>query len=301
MIHSMTGFGDVTATANGIAYSLELRSLNNKYFKCMVRLPEELAGLEGELEAAVRKRVGRGSFLLNVKLRVPEQLIASHINDRALLTYVEHLETVRAKVQADTNDQTLSIDLTALLALPGVLKASPEIDNLVESSRPVLIDLVEKAVVKLKAMRKHEGQALATELDRQLAEMQRLVDQVTGRAPAVVEEYFLRLKQRVGELLSKAELDVGKDDLLREVAVYAERSDVAEELQRLRGHIDQFRSVLAEDDGKPAGRTLDFLTQEMLREANTIGSKSNDAAIARAVVELKSAIDRVKEQVQNVE
>ncbi|MEO0476741.1 MAG: YicC/YloC family endoribonuclease [Planctomycetota bacterium] len=301
MIHSMTGFGDASALSDGTGYSLELRSLNNKYFKCVVRLPEELAGLEAELESAVRTRLGRGSFLLTVKLRMGEEVAASDINDQALLTYVEHLETVRAKVQADGRDHTLNIDLTQLLALPGVLKPARTAEDVLSAARPVLLELLDRAMDELVSMRVREGQGLAEELEKQLEVMDRLVEGLTERTPVVVEEYHEKLRARVGELLQRVELEVTKTDLLREVAIYADRSDVNEELQRLAAHIGQFRETLLSEDTKPAGRTLDFLAQEMLREANTIGSKSNDAAIARAVVELKSAIDRVKEQVQNVE
>jgi uncharacterized protein (TIGR00255 family) len=124
---------------------------------------------------------------------------------------------------------------------------------------------------------------------------------VETRAPHVVQEYHTRLTQRVGELMAKAQLQVSEHDLIKEIAVFADRCDIREELTRLRGHLEQFETVIAADNGEPAGRTLDFLAQEMLREANTIGSKSNDAGISQRVVQAKSIVDRIKEQVQNVE
>ena len=150
-------------------------------------------------------------------------------------------------------------------------------------------------------MRDVEGQALADDLKKQRASIVEHLDTVAQRAPQVVEEYHQRLQNRVNDLLARAELNVAESDLLREVAIFAERSDIAEEVSRLNGHLEQFDQMLANADGEPAGRSLDFLAQELLREANTIASKSNDATISRAAVQIKGAIDRIKEQVQNVE
>jgi len=297
MILSMTGFGDASAGAEGISYTLELRSLNNKFFKLGCRLPEELQGLEAELEAALRKHIARGSLGLGIKVRVDDEHAASRINEEALMTYLGHLEVVRNKVR----DQSVNIDLTQLLAMPGVLQPAQDSEKLLEVARPVILKLLIQAVEKLKAMRATEGKALAVELLGQLDFIMDRVEQIAKRSPLVVNEYHDKLRVRVNELMAKAELKVAEADLCREIAVFADRADINEELIRLRGHVQQFREVIEASDEAPAGRTLDFLGQEMLRESNTIGSKCNDALISRSVVELKSAIDRIKEQVQNVE
>jgi len=297
MIHSMTGFGEATAGANGIGYTLELRSLNNKFFKLSARLPEELSGLEAEVEQALRKQVARGSFVMGLKIRIDDECAASHINEAVLLSYLGHLETVRAKV----HDQSVNIDLTALLALPGVLQPAYEPVKMLEEARPIVLGLLDQAVGKLKQMRAVEGAALAKDLDGQLDVILSRLAVIRERAPLVVDEYHDKLHKRVGELIAKAQLKVNEPDLLKEVAVFADRADISEEITRLSGHVDQFREVLGAGADEPVGRTLDFLSQEMLRESNTIGSKCNDAQISRCVVELKSAIDRIKEQVQNVE
>lgn len=297
MIHSMTGFGEASAGANGIGYALELRSLNNKFFKLSCRLPEELTGLEAELEQALRKRVARGSFVLTMKLKIDDERAASGINESVLLSYLGHLETVRSKV----HDQSVNIDLTQLLALPGVLQPAVDEGRILEEARPIVKKLLDQALVKLKQMRTVEGVSLAEDLSKQLQVIMDRLSVIQTRAPLVINEYHDKLSKRVGELLAKAELKVSEPDLLREVAIFADRADIAEEITRLSGHVVQFREVLAGEADEPAGRTLDFLAQEMLRESNTIGSKCNDAQISRCVVELKSAIDRIKEQVQNVE
>ncbi|MBX2851323.1 MAG: YicC family protein [Phycisphaeraceae bacterium] len=297
MIHSMTGFGEASAGANGIGFSLELRSLNNKFFKLSCRLPDELAGLEAELEQALRRGVARGSFVLTMKLKIDDERAASDVNENVLLSYLDHLETVRSKV----HDQAVNIDLTQLLALPGVLQPAVDEGKIVEEARPIVQDLLEQALGKLKQMRTVEGVSLAEDLSKQLEVILDRLSVIRGRAPHVIDEYHDKLSKRVGELLAKAELKVSEPDLLKEVAIFADRADISEEITRLSGHVDQFREVLAAKADEPAGRTLDFLAQEMLRESNTIGSKCNDAQISRCVVELKSAIDRIKEQVQNVE
>lgn len=297
MIHSMTGFGEASSGADGVGFTLDLRSLNNKFFKLSARLPEELAALEAELEQALRKRVSRGSFVLALKVRIDDERGASKINEQVLLSYLGHLETVRENV----HDQSVNIDLTQLLALPGVLQPAQSAEQLVEEARPIAMKLLDQALVKLKQMREAEGKSLADDLSGQLDVIIQKLGIIKGRAPLVVDEYHDKLSKRVGELIAKAQLKISEPDLLKEVAVFADRADISEEITRLSGHVEQFREVLGSDGEEPVGRTLDFLAQEMLRESNTIGSKCNDAQISRCVVELKSAIDRIKEQVQNVE
>ncbi|MEM9418513.1 MAG: YicC/YloC family endoribonuclease [Planctomycetota bacterium] len=301
MIRSMTGYGSASAEHDGVQFSLELRSLNNRYFKAATRLPDEIAGMEALLESALRKRVSRGSFSLAVKVKVSDAAATSSINDQALMTYLDHLETVREKVQ----DESVQIDLTQLLALPGVLQPQTDDDALLAKAKAVLPQLLGDALDRLLEMRTTEGKALAEDLLGQVEHIRGQIKIVAERAPKVVDEYHQRLTARVDELMAKAKLKVDENDLLREVAVFADRADISEELSRMNGHLDQFTEIIQTGSpGKgdePAGRTMDFIAQEMLREANTIGSKSNDTTISRAVVEIKSRIDRIKEQVQNVE
>ncbi len=294
----MTGFGDASTQADGVHYSVELRSLNNKYFKCSVRLPEEFQGMEAMLEGQLRKRVSRGSFTLTVKFRTTDAQAVSRVNDEAILTYLDHLETIHAKIQ----DRAVQIDLTQLLVLPGVLQPAQDEASLQAKSIPVVTQLLDEATDRLIAMRVTEGQALAEDLLKHLELIMDRMGTIGERAPSVIEEYHQRLRARMDELLAKAELKADEAALIREVAVFAERADISEEVSRMAGHVAQFQEIIAHgNDTEPVGRTLDFLAQEMLREANTIGSKSNDAQISRAMIEAKSAVDRIKEQVQNAE
>ena len=294
----MTGFGDASEQVDGVHYAVELRSVNNRFFKATIRLPDPMAGLEAELEVYLRKRLTRGSVTLVGSLRDPGASAAQTVNEGALLAYLDHLDKMYDRF--GKKERTLTIDLTALLALPGVLEPADE-SELLKRVRPVLLRLVDKAIERLVTMRVTEGAIIARDLRRQAEVIGRKLADIRQRAPEVVEEYHQRLKERVEEMLRRAELSTNQVDLVREVAVYADRSDIAEELSRLAGHIEQMNQMMDEAEGEPAGRTLDFLAQEMLREANTIASKSNDALISRAVVEVKSAIDRIKEQAANIE
>jgi uncharacterized protein (TIGR00255 family) len=292
MIVSMTGFGDASAQSNGTHYLVEIRSLNNRYFKAVIKLPETLAGLEPEIEVMLRERLGRGSITFVLKVRTDSADAAYPINTAALESYIRQIRTIPAFSQAH-------LDLSALLALPGVCQEPADDSEEIAKHSPVIRELTARAIEKLEAMRAREGASLFTDLKKHLAIVEANVVAVEQRAPLVVQEYHKRLAARVNELLRTGELKVDESDLIKEVAVFAERSDISEEIQRLRHHCRQFLDSC--QTGEHAGRKLDFITQEMLREANTIASKANDAVVAGHIVEVKGAIDRLKEQVQNVE
>jgi len=295
MIRSMTGFGAASGNVDGAHYVTEIRSLNNRYFKAQLRLPEELQGLEAELESALARRFSRGSVVMTVKYSDTSADAASQINTNAMQRYLEQLLNVPG-----IDHNAARIDLGALLALPGVV-VSDTGEKRLDQARSVLLKLIDEACEKLLAMRQREGQTLHGELHRHCQDIRDHLDVIEQRVPVTVELYQDRLRQRMESLLADVGATVREEDLLREVAVYADRSDVAEEVSRLRGHIEQCIEIIDADSPEPSGRTLDFLAQEMLREANTIGSKCLDVEISRRIVEVKSRIDRIKEQVQNVE
>jgi uncharacterized protein (TIGR00255 family) len=191
------------------------------------------------------------------------------------------------------------IELGALLALPGVTQEPRDETDEIARHGDVIRLLTAEAINKLNSMRQREGNSLFNDLMKHKQVIASELSEIRTRAPSVIEEYHKRLTSRVNELLRKAELQVSQGDLLKEIAVFAERADISEEIHRLTHHLDAFEAACR--SGEHAGRKLDFITQEMLREANTIASKANDADIGRRVVEIKGAIDRLKEQVQNVE
>ena len=293
MIISMTGFGDAAAERDGTHYAVEIRSLNNRFFKPVIKLPENVSGLEPELESTLREQLGRGSITYILKMRMDSAEAAYHINTPALKAYIDQLQAVKGI------DRMLQIDLAVLLQLPGVCQEPRDESDEIARHGDIVRELTVKAIAKLNAMRQREGQSLFGELMKHVKVISTSLAEIGKRAPFVIEDYHKRLSQRVNQLLSKAELKVNEPDLIKEVAVFAERADIAEEIQRLGHHLESFEDACRTDEH--AGRKLDFITQEMLREANTIASKANDAPIARHIVEIKGAIDRLKEQVQNVE
>jgi len=293
MILSMTGFGSAAHSHDGVSYNLEIRSVNSRYFKAVIKLPETVQFAESEVERMLRERLARGTVAYTLRIRSDADSAGFEVNLAALNRYVEQF--CQARIPQGVR---ATIDLAAVAGLPGVCQPA-EVD---EQAREHLLQLVrqvtDQAITGLVEMRRAEGQALRQDLLGSCQELRRHLAAVAAQAPKVVQEYQQRLSARVQILLDGATLNLEQDALRREVAVFAERCDVSEELARLGSHLVQFVELC--DSAEPAGRRLDFLAQEMLREANTVGSKSNDAGIARSVVEMKSLIDRLKEQVMNV-
>ena len=293
MIISMTGFGDAAAEKAGTHYAVEVRSLNNRFFKSVIKLPEIISNMEPELETLLREKLGRGSVTFILKIRSESADVAYKINSSALVAYLKQLKEIKELTG------TVTFDLSALLGLPGVCQEPRDETDEIERHGPTVRELAIKAIDKLTAMRKREGEALFDDLMKHAGVISVNLLAIQGRAPLVIEEYHKRLTLRVNQLIGKAELQLHAADLCKEVAVFAERADISEEIQRLTSHMGAFENACRQ--GEHPGRKLDFITQEMLREANTIASKANDAKIAGHIVEIKTCIDRLKEQVQNVE
>ncbi len=293
---SMTGFGQASLQGGSARFDVEIRSLNNKYLKVLIKLPDEFQSLEAELDARVRKHLSRGTVTLKAACTKSSAAATLNVNHESLDHYVKQIRQSESVASGD-----ITLDIASLLGLPGVLVVPDDALDRLDQARQAFFELTDQACAGLIAMRQTEGLALVTELldlKNLITERLALIEQ---RSPLVVQEYEQRLQSRIKTLLEAAEIPVEPMDVIREIAVYAERTDINEEVSRLKGHIEQFTEMVTAQDRKPIGRTLDFLAQEMLREANTIASKSSDAQTSRAVVEVKGAIDRIKEQVQNVE
>ena len=229
-----------------------------------------------------------------------QAVIASTVHPEyreVLHTYTLHQDLPTALVGYDR--KTGRIDLAALVQLPGVCQEPRDESDEIARHGNAIRELTNTAIDKLIGMRQREGRSLCADLLRHVQTINENLAAVEQRAPFVIEDYHKRLSQRVNELVSKAQLKVDESDLIKEIAIYAERADIAEEITRLTSHLEAFEHSCNGSDH--AGRKLDFIAQEMLREANTIASKANDAVIATRIVEIKGAIDRLKEQVQNVE
>lgn len=291
MLRSMTGFGSARGGADGVDYTVEVRSVNNRYLKCNVRLPESWARAETEIEKIIRSHVTRGTVMLNVWMKVPSEQVAGEINTVVLKQYVDQLRLVDA-------GEGSRLDIASLVLLPGVCQAPP-MDDLCSGTKDCLMQLIGEALEAMGSMRIEEGKVIEADMRNNCNEIETWLAGVAGRTGQVVKDYRDRLAARVEELIGDGRAVIAEETLAREVAVFAERSDIAEEVSRLTGHVEHFRKQM--DSRNAGGRKLEFIAQEMLREANTVGSKASDLEITRAVVEIKTAIDRIKEQVQNVE
>jgi uncharacterized protein (TIGR00255 family) len=289
----MTGFGRATFEAGGAQYAVELRCVNQRNLDLSVRLPRSFAALEPEIRKRLSARFSRGKVELNVSLAGASGPRAEIEVDRALVQRYLALSRELSR-ESGVVDR---IGVAELLAMPGVVR-TVEVSAREEDAAAPLLDAVTRAADAALAMRAAEGAALARELAARLAAVRGLTAELGARASEVQRAVRERLRQRAEQLRAETGL-LDEARLYHEVALAAERLDVAEELTRLASHADQLETALAADE--PVGRRLDFLTQELVREANTLGAKAGDAPLAQRVVDLKTEIDRIREQVQNVE
>jgi uncharacterized protein (TIGR00255 family) len=290
----MTGYGEASHQADGLHVAVELRCVNNRYLKVSLRAGEPYNLLEGEFEKVVRRTVRRGT--LQVHLRVVRQSAPGdfQINAVALRSYLEQLRSA----SADLPDHGHAL-LAQVLTLPGVVPEPATASLNLDADWPVLERVLQAALARLQGMRLEEGKAMAQELLSHRDHIRRELDSVRARMPLIAQAYRDRLLERVRNLLVELDVQLDRSDLIKEVSIFAERSDIAEEVVRLGSHLDQFQEIVNEPES--AGRKLEFLTQEMFREANTIGSKASDVDISRHVVEIKGTLEKIRELVQNVE
>lgn len=296
MVRSMTGYGASEVRTDDGRWLVELRSTNHRFLDVVVRLPKDLVSLEDRVRATVAARVARGRLEVVVVRDSSRRRKSVLVDTELARRYGQALEELR---QALGLDEALS--LSAILSLPDVVRVEEPPQD-VEAVWDVLRPAVEQATEALLSMRRAEGARLAQDLRERLGRLEEWVDQVEARAHNVPRVYAERLRQRVEDLLRSLEVPHPPDEarLATEVAVFADRCDVREELVRLRSHLHQARALLAQEDGA-VGRKLEFLLQEMGREVNTVGSKSQDLEVTRAVLEMKSELEALREQVQNVE
>jgi uncharacterized protein (TIGR00255 family) len=294
---SMTGYGEAHLQSEGLSLAIELRALNNRYLKVTVRAPEPYNLLEPEFEKVIRRTIRRGTIQLSLHYERQHAPGDFRVNATALKSYMNQLRAM----EGDLGVGKLGGEamLAQVLALPGVV---PEPGNSTFNSSeewPIVERVLEAALGKLQTMRQEEGRAMTQEFlvyrDQIAADLQK----IRLRAPSVVTAYRERLLERVRGLLDELDVKIDRSDLIKEVSIFAERSDIAEETVRLGSHLDQFQEFMK--DSESPGRKLEFLTQEMFRETNTIGSKASDVEISRHVVEIKGTLEKIRELVQNIE
>ncbi len=294
MLLSMTGYGDAHLHAQGASVSVEVRSVNNRYFKLNIRGHELFSGIETQIESVTREYISRGTVNINLRIKMDATADKYRIDVGVLESYLQQIHQVGTKVGIAETPH-----LDSFLLLPGVIQENTDTDDEQFNAWPVVEQTLRAALEKFDAMRRHEGASTAKDLRENLSQVAQHLETIEAKAPAVISGYRERMAERVNKVLEEHDVTVDPAILLREVAIYTDRVNISEEIVRLKSHLQQFEHFLQQ--GTSMGRKLDFLTQELFRETNTIGSKANDAEIAKAVVEMKSAIERIREQVQNVE
>jgi uncharacterized protein (TIGR00255 family) len=294
MLNSMTGYGEMAGEFDGISYAVEIKAVNNRYLKTIIKLPEGTAFLEDNIDKELRRHLSRGTINYVLRVKSVSANALFEVDEASLRSLVMKLKEISASVGVQG-----TIDLANLLELPGIVQPVVPDEERSLRIKEFVLGLTVAALDKLKHMREAEGRVLEADLKKHCDAIQAELDTIRRSSDSVTHDYARKLRKRVDELLAEAKLKLDEQTLAREVAILADRSDISEEITRLDAHLQQFAQI-CRTDGQ-AGRRLDFLSQEMLREANTVASKAGDAQIARSVVDIKCLIERLKEQIQNVE
>ena len=294
MIKSMTGFGRSEYSDGKRNITVEIKSVNHRYSDISVKMPRRYGFAEDKVKNIVKSRLRRGKIDVSIMVEnITENDINIKLNEPIASQYYENLKTLQS-----TFELCGDISLRLLATMPDVMKAIPDVDDEEEITGAILIP-VEEAAANLENMRTIEGEKLAEDLLIKGENIKTLLDKIAERAPLVVVDYTAKLRERIAELLAGSAV-VPEDRILTEAAIFADKCAIDEEITRLNSHLLQLKKIIGSDN-EAEGKKLDFLVQEMNREANTIGSKANDITITNYMLEIKSEIEKIREQVQNIE
>ena len=294
MIKSMTGFGRSEYTDGKRNITVEIKSVNHRYSDISVKMPRRYSFAEDRVKAVVKSRLKRGKVDVSIMVEnITENDINIKLNEPIARQYFDNLKTLQ-----DNFDLSGEITLRLLATMPDVMKAIPDVDDEEEIAKAILVP-VEEAAVNLEKMRAVEGEKLAEDLLGRGETIKGILDKIAERAPGVVVDYTAKLRERITELLA-GNATIPEERILTEAAIFADKCAIDEEITRLNSHLIQLKKIV-DSPNDAEGKKLDFLVQEMNREANTIGSKANDITITNYMLEIKSEIEKIREQVQNVE
>ena len=294
MIKSMTGFGRGEHSDGKRSITVEIKSVNHRYGDINVKMPRRYSFAEEAIKSTVKKYISRGKVDVSISVEnLTEDDVTIRLNTMVAKQYVENLNELRSQF-----DVYGDVTLQFLATLPDVMKAVPDVEDEEEIKKAILIP-VKQAAENLDSMRKVEGEKLAEDLLMRGDLIRDYVNKIEERSPKVTVAYTEKLRERIKELIGN-NVTVPEDRILLEAAIFADKSSITEELVRLNSHMIQLRSII-EKSNQPTGKKLDFLVQEMNREANTIGSKANDIEITNLMLEIKAEIEKIREQVQNIE
>ena len=294
MIKSMTGFGRGEYTDGKRSIIAEIKSVNHRYSDITVKMPRRYTFAEDKIKNAVKDKIRRGKVDVSIIVEnITENDVNIKLNSMLAKQYYDNLTELRSEF-----DLSGDISLQFLASLPDVMKAIPDVEDEEEITKAIL-EAVSEAAANLEKMRAVEGEKLAEDLIAKGEYIKEILDKIAERAPQVVTDYTARMKERIQELVGSS-VQVPEDRILVEAAVFADKCAIDEEITRLNSHLVQLKNII-EKSSQPDGKKLDFLVQEMNREANTIGSKANDITITNYMLEIKSEIEKIREQVQNIE
>lgn len=289
----MTGFGRGAVAENNFSVTVELKTVNNRFLDISLRLSNELQQVETEIKRLISSRLSRGRVDVNVQYERSEE-INYELNRPMIVGYLSAMKKIQEEF-----DLSGEPDLNVIAKLPNVMISRK--DELSEAFASGVATALATAIEDLEKMRFSEGEMLRTELESRLDSIEQYLPSIESETESISEEYRQRLTKRIGDLLAKSEsqIEIDQGRLAQEIAYLAERADISEEIARLKTHIEHFRTIMSED--KEVGKRLDFLTQELNREANTITSKTNNMIVKENALAIKSEIEKIREQVQNVE
>lgn len=291
MINSMTGFGTAEGTVGQARVTVEVRTVNHRFFNSSIKLPSAFSAWEGDVREALRRHIARGHVSLSARIeRIDDSPI--QVDEARFSAYVTQLRELGKR-----HGMASELDLATVLRLPGVVVTGATEEA--GGTAAELVAVVEEAASALTQMRKEEGGRLAQSIRERLDIIEGALGRLADRSPARLAEQKARLERAVAELAGGVAVDPQR--LAQEIAIMADRLDVSEELDRFQSHLHSFRATLDDDGREPVGKRLSFVLQEMLREANTTGSKANDAAMLAEVVSVKEELERIREQVENLE
>ena len=293
-MRSMTGYGDAVSETPEFVLGIDIKAVNNRFLKISSKISDEVSFLQVDLDDAVRKRLARGSIFFTLRFQPTTFSDLYQVNEDVVKKYVATVKKLREELGS-----TEDVRLQDILTLPGAIKADDSVIPERAAVLPIALETMENALAKMIEMREHEGGNLHEELRGRHENLGSLMGDVKKAAPQALEEHFRKLEERTGALLGEQKAGLDEGGILREAAILAERSDISEEIARMDSHLDQFSEAM--ESTEPVGRKLEFICQEMFRESNTMGSKAPGSEVGRFVVEIKAEVDRLKEQVLNVE
>ena len=293
-MRSMTGYGDAVSETPEFVLGIDIKAVNNRFLKISSKISDEVSFLQVDLDDAVRKRLARGSIFFTLRFQPTTFSDLYQVNEDVVKKYVATVKKLREELGS-----TEDVRLQDILTLPGAIKADDSVIPERAEVLPIALETMENALEKMIEMREHEGGNLREELRVRYENVGSLMGEVKKAAPQALEEHFRKLEERTRALLGEQKAGLDEGGVLREAALLAERSDISEEIARMDSHLEQFSETM--ESTEPVGRKLEFICQEMFRESNTMGSKAPGSDVGRSAVEIKAEVDRLKEQVLNVE